>query len=82
MEQNITFFLFELGYSVVKVEGAQWYKRDKKNHQWMPESEWFHRYHSDYDAVEIDYDEEHESIIAKRRIPGWSSDWIEKELAE
>ena len=32
MEQNITFFLFELGYSVVKVDGAQWYKRDKQNH--------------------------------------------------
>ena len=69
-------YLFELGFSIVKEEGASWYRRDRSAHKWIADQSWDRRYYdAGYDVIEIDYDEENERIVSRRRIEGfWSSD--------
>ena len=67
-----TYYLFELGHSIVKKEGSFWYDRDRKNHLWKYDSSWMARYFdAQYEVIEIDYDEETEQITARRQIPGF-----------
>ena len=70
------YYLFELGYSVVKQEGVCWYRRDRKNHEWVKDMEWLRRYYdAQYDVIEIDYSEAEECITGRKPIPGfWSID--------
>ena len=69
------YYLFYPGYRVVKDDDdGMWYARDRKNHTWTLDNEWFDRFiGSSYDAIEIDYDEEREEILGRRRIQGWWS---------
>jgi hypothetical protein len=69
-------YLFELGFSVVKEENGFWYQRDRDAHKWTENPEWCRRYYdAQYDVIEIEYDEENEKIVSRRRIQGfWSLD--------
>lgn len=75
MEKEMKYYLFELGYTVVKSDGRHWYERDPDLHIWKEDSDWMRRFiDAQYDVIEIDYDEDHERILARRQIPGcWSS---------
>ena len=75
MEKEMKYYLFALGYTVVKSEGRHWYERDPDLHIWKEDNDWMRRFiDAQYDVIEIDYDEDHERILARRKIPGcWSS---------
>lgn len=77
------YYLFELGFSVVKQEGIYWYGRDRKNHKWNRNMDWMGRFYDvGYDVVEIDYDEERESITGIRPVYefGYPYDWLKEAL--
>lgn len=70
------YYLFALGNTVVLNDDYMWYYRDKVNHKWISDSSWLIRFDdAQYDVIEIDYDEENEKILNRRRINSfWSSD--------
>lgn len=81
MKNPVKYYLFELGYTVVKYDGRSWFARDPELHLWKPDGEWRRRYDdSMYDVIEIDYDEENERILARRKIPGFWSINLDKLL--
>ena len=72
MENPVKYYLFELGYTVVKYDGRSWFARDPELHLWKLDGEWRRRYDdSMYDVIEIDYDEENENIEAAQSLRGF-----------
>jgi len=76
VENDVNYYLFELGKTVVKCCGGLWYERDPEKHQWELNMEWDRRFFDGaYNVIEIDYDEDQEMISNRRRVPGfWSID--------
>ena len=73
-DMTTQYYLFELGFSVVKREGYTWYMRDREAHTWTRDPDWERRYYdAQYDVIEIEYDEENERIGSRRRIDGFLS---------
>ena len=52
----------------------KWYERDRNRHIWIRRDTWSICFYAiEYDAIEIDYDEEHKRILSRWRITGFSS---------
>ena len=75
VEENtleIHYYLFSPGYSIIKVLGneQEWYRRDRANHLWIRDDAWSVLFYaSEFDLIEIDYDEKQEKILSRRRLP-------------
>lgn len=60
-----------------------WYTRDQKNHTWEYDNSWDRRFEdAQYDVIEIDYDEETETISNRRMIHGYWSEWEEEQTTK
>ena len=80
-QPTVQYYLFELGNSVVKRNGVCWYIRDDIEHIWKADQSWMRRfYDAQYDVVEIDYDEESETIKDCHMIQGYWSEWATEQV--
>ena len=70
------YYLFELGFAIVKNAGGIWYQRDRDKHEWVQDQSWMTRFYDvGYDVIQIEYDEANETIVSRERISGcWSAD--------
>lgn len=79
-EEEVHYYLFELGNSVVKNQNYFWYTRDRENHSWEKDNSWDRRFFdASYFVIEIDYDEESEKISNRRMLHGDWSKWAEEQ---
>ena len=62
-------------FSGTFLKSSHWYRRDRKNHEWIVDGAWwFIFYDLGFDVIEIDYDETNEKIVNRRRPKGrWSA---------
>ena len=81
MDNDTKYYLFDLGDAIVKYDNNLWYVRDKIHHKWIVDGSWMARYFdAQYDVIEIDYDEETETIKKRNAVNGFWFEGQEKML--
>ena len=69
-------YLFSPGFKIVQVLGdeQEWYVRDRINHSWIRDDMWSVCFYAlEFNVIEIEYDEQQEKILSRKRIPGFYS---------